>query len=320
VDFGFTEGSSRMHIGEGTTNLKFYLEDFFLKNLLMTTPKYYIQYHNADKLGYYPTPKTDFESNIDRLILDNSIQYKARIYTSKKLVEKAVGQFCFLIVGKTENFKKYYLWSFFRIDDYTKDQNNFYDINGFGYDFQNPILLNNLENFKDFKNFCGNFGIGFQNIDKHNFSSTLISLADQTIFDTLSIQNNDQNIVVELKNELKKLNEKMKEISPEKRLQEIERTLRKDKRIVELIKKVNHYKCQFPDCNSIVWTAKGINYVEVAHIKPVNEGGQSILGNLIVLCPNHHKEFDYGNLKIEKQTQNLLTGQLNGRNFQIEIH
>lgn len=145
-------------------------------------------------------------------------------------------------------------------------------------------------------------------------------MADQIIFDAPPIQYNDQNIIVELKSELKNLNEKMKEISPEKRLKEVERTLRKDKKIVELIKKVNHYKCQFPDCNSLVWTAKGINYVEVAHIKPVKEGGRSVLGNLIVLCPNHHKEFDYGHLIIKEQTPNLLTGQLNGRNFQIEIH
>lgn len=33
MEFGFTEGSSRMHIGEGNTNLKFYLEDFFLEIL-----------------------------------------------------------------------------------------------------------------------------------------------------------------------------------------------------------------------------------------------------------------------------------------------
>ena len=145
----------------------------------MTTHQHYIQYHNADNLGYYPTPKTDFKTNIELLMLDNTVKYGGQFYTSKKLVEKAVGQFCFLIVGKTEKIKKYYLWSFCKIEDFTKDGMNFYHVNGTGFDFQKPILLNDLDNFIDFRNFCGNFGIGFQNIDNHIFCSTLTSFTGQ---------------------------------------------------------------------------------------------------------------------------------------------
>jgi len=50
----------------------------------------------------------------------------------------------------------------------------------------------------------------------------------------------------------------------------------------------------------------------------VNKGGQSILGNLLVLCPDHHKEFDYGDLKIIEQTENKLMGSLNGKIFEIQ--
>ena len=60
-------------------------------------------------------------------------------------------------------------------------------------------------------------------------------------------------------------------------------------------------------------------YSEVAHIKPVSQNGQSVLGNLIVLCPNHHKEFDFGDLKINEQTNSKLAGQLNGNSFEIEL-
>jgi predicted restriction endonuclease len=110
----------------------------------------------------------------------------------------------------------------------------------------------------------------------------------------------------------------MKNVEPEKRLAKIEQTLRKDKKIVELLKKSANYKCQFPNCESEILTKKGTKYVEVAHIKPVHKGGQSILGNLIVLCPNHHKEFDYGTLNIVEQTDNVLTGTLNGKTFTID--
>jgi hypothetical protein len=284
----------------------------------MMIHQHYIQYHNADKLGVYPTPKTDFRTSVDLLTLDNSVKYEEQFFTSKKLVEKAVGQFCFLIVGKTEKIKKYYLWSYFRIDDFTKDQSKYYHVNGTGFDFQNPILLNDLDNFSDFRNFCGNFGIGFQNIDKHHFCSTLISLANQTQLD-IPTKTNTQIFSDDLKLELRRLNEKMQNVSPEKRMAEVEQTLRNDKQIVDLLKKVKKYKCQFPNCDSLVITADGTNYVEVAHIKPVNQGGQSILGNIIVLCPNHHKEFDYGVLKIDVQTDNFLQGQLNGKKFQIEM-
>ena len=33
IDFGFTEGSSRVHLGQGTTNRKFHFENFFLEIL-----------------------------------------------------------------------------------------------------------------------------------------------------------------------------------------------------------------------------------------------------------------------------------------------
>jgi predicted restriction endonuclease len=63
----------------------------------------------------------------------------------------------------------------------------------------------------------------------------------------------------------------------------------------------------------------GTFYIEVAHIQPLSEEGRSILGNLLVLCPNHHKEFDYGDLKILEQTWDSVRGTLNGRDFEISL-
>lgn len=279
---------------------------------------YNIQYHNADNLGHFPYFKTNFKTSIDLLTLDNTVKYRSQFFTKKKLVEKAIGQYCFLIVGKTEKIKKYYLWSFFKIEDYVKDSNGFYPhVNGTGYDFKKPILLNELEHFNDFKNFCGNFGFGFQNIDNHKFCKTLVDLSSQQSIDTSNIV--EENTEEDLYLALQQLNEKMKNIEPEKRFAEIEQTLRKDKKIVELLKKSANYKCQFPNCESEILTRKGTNYFEVAHIQPIHKSGKSILGNLIVLCPNHHKEFDYGTLYIDEQTDIVLTGILNGKTFTIDL-
>lgn len=141
---------------------------------------YYIQYHNADKIGSYPTENLDFKTDINSLTIDNSVKYSSWIYTSKKTVENAVGHYCFLIVGKTEKIKQYYLWSFFKIEEYEIDENSNYVAYGYGYDFEHPIFLNGLENFNDFKNYCGNFGLGFQNIDKHIFCKTLLSFSSES--------------------------------------------------------------------------------------------------------------------------------------------
>ncbi len=115
------------------------------------------------------------------------------------------------------------------------------------------------------------------------------------------------------------LNEKMRNVSPERVEKLVSTTIRKDTKIINALKEATDYKCQFPNCGQRILKKNGSFYIEVAHIKPVSQNGQSILGNLIVLCPNHHKEFDFGDLKILEQTNSKLAGHLNGKNFEIEL-
>jgi hypothetical protein len=115
------------------------------------------------------------------------------------------------------------------------------------------------------------------------------------------------------------LNEKMKNVSPERVEKLVSTTIRKDTKIVNALKKATDFKCQFPNCEQQIIKKNGGFYIEVAHIKPVSQNGQSILGNLIVLCPNHHKEFDFGDLTIDEQTSCKLAGKLNGKNFKIHL-
>lgn len=131
------------------------------------------------------------------------------------------------------------------------------------------------------------------------------------------IQEGEENTENNLEFALQKLNEVMKTVRPTKRKALVELTLRNDQRIVRLLKEATNYKCQFPNCIAEIRTVSGTNYVEVAHVEPVHKGGKSVLGNLIVLCPNHHKEFDYGVLHIDEQSELILTGTLNGRAFAI---
>ena len=275
------------------------------------TQETYVQYHNSDNLESFPTENISFLTPIREIELDNIVKFDNWIYTRKKSVLKAKGNRCFLIVGKTENkIKKYYLWASFIIEDYKYEFEDYIDVIGTGNDFKKPILLNELSGFSEFKNFCGNFGLGFQNVTNSHFSIVLNSFITSDL-SKLEVSSTDYI------QKLSEINKNMIEISPEKREIEINRLIRKDSKIVELCKKVYEYKCQYPNCCSEIPSKNGINYVEVAHIKPVKEGGQSILGNLVVLCPNHHKEFDLGFLQIIEQNEKELIGILNNKEFKI---
>jgi putative restriction endonuclease len=95
------------------------------------------------------------------------------------------------------------------------------------------------------------------------------------------------------------------------------------KRIIALkgdIKAKANHKCQFPSCqNQPVKTRDGGFYTELKMIKPVYELGEMVLGNLLVLCPNHAKEFGVGELQITEHTQTKVTGVLNGQAFEIDL-
>jgi predicted restriction endonuclease len=120
---------------------------------------------------------------------------------------------------------------------------------------------------------------------------------------------------------LQEANRKMKKMSPAEinKIVEATITVRKDTPLIKALKNAANYKCQFNGCTAQIKMESGKYYVEVAHIKAVKDGGTSILGNLLVLCPNHHKEFDCGKRDMEIQKINRLVGKLNGVPFDINI-
>lgn len=85
---------------------------------------------------------------------------------------------------------------------------------------------------------------------------------------------------------------------------------------------LNLYKSKCAICGwqlKIYQTKRGRQYARgnaIHHIKSISEGGQHALDNLILLCPNHHKEADAGVLtpdelkKYQKHKSNLTKGEL----------
>lgn len=134
-----------------------------------------------------------------------------------------------------------------------------------------------------------------------------------TLDDNISLPNSS------IADQLAELNSKMQNVLPERINKLVSTTIRKDTKIIKLLKTFADFKCQLPDCEAQIKMKKGGYYIEVAHIKAVSQNGQSVLGNLIVLCPNHHKEFDYGELHISAQSIEKLSGFLNGKQFEISL-
>jgi hypothetical protein len=66
---------------------------------------YFVLYHNHEGMGYAPEAEGDTMS----------------FYTTKKLVEKAIGGECFMIVGMGRTNKQYYLWSHLMIARVNKE-------------------------------------------------------------------------------------------------------------------------------------------------------------------------------------------------------
>ncbi|ENH98191.1 HNH endonuclease [Gracilibacillus halophilus YIM-C55.5] len=68
------------------------------------------------------------------------------------------------------------------------------------------------------------------------------------------------------------------------------------------LKVENEYICQI--CGTTTFLPGGNRYAEGHHLQPLggNHHGPDILENIIILCPNHHAEFDYCSIAINPNT------------------
>lgn len=80
----------------------------------------------------------------------------------------------------------------------------------------------------------------------------------------------------------------------------------RDSKLVKEIKQKVQHKCQI--CNQVISLGDNIYYSEGHHIKPLgnNHNGVDDEDNIIILCPNHHKEFDYGSIAIDPDNGGVI--------------
>jgi predicted restriction endonuclease len=90
--------------------------------------------------------------------------------------------------------------------------------------------------------------------------------------------------------------------NPPPRLQTTVSRIIRDTRLSRTTKSENNWKCQV--CGKSISLPNGSNYSEGHHLQPLGGKykGPDIKENILILCPNHHSEFDYGSIAINPET------------------
>lgn len=92
---------------------------------------------------------------------------------------------------------------------------------------------------------------------------------------------------------------------------------KRDNNTIAQLKFLRRFKCQI--CNTGILTKKKTLYVEAAHIKAKRHRGPETYDNILILCPNHHKEFDIGDKKIIEHTKEIFRFELNGKSYDLNL-
>jgi hypothetical protein len=91
---------------------------------------------------------------------------------------------------------------------------------------------------------------------------------------------------------------------PTRAVSEVSRIVR-DTNLAKQVKNIHKNQCQI--CGTVIGPSDN-EYSEVHHIMPLGipHNGPDVISNMIVLCPNHHAEFDYGFIAIEPSSLQII--------------
>jgi predicted HNH restriction endonuclease len=90
------------------------------------------------------------------------------------------------------------------------------------------------------------------------------------------------------------------------------------------VKEYHGYRCQICSALGLPPIAfedrNGIGFAEAHHVIPVSEGSAGSLGclNIMVLCPNHHRQAHHGRCEIEANEPDHWQISLDGRSMRID--
>jgi len=163
------------------------------------------------------------------------------------------------------------------------------------YEGIQKVKMNSMRNIYD-----KYFAIPLDSLDEREQNEILKELNNHN--------RNKQDIIIELKN--------LKPTDPEE-VVICNKTYKRDNKTVAQLKILRDFTCQI--CSTTIRKKDGTFYIEAAHIKPKSKKGRETPENIILLCPNHHKEFDYGERTILSHTKSIVHFSLNGTEYRISL-
>lgn len=95
------------------------------------------------------------------------------------------------------------------------------------------------------------------------------------------------------------------------------RSYKRDNKTIVQLKKIRNFECQI--CGKKIKIKNDKFYIEAAHITPKFEKGNEMPENILILCPNHHKEFDLGERTILEHSKKRILFNLNGEEYNINL-
>lgn len=87
--------------------------------------------------------------------------------------------------------------------------------------------------------------------------------------------------------------------------------------IVNQIKEEYDHQCQI--CGEQRMRGEETYYAEGHHLKPLNEGGPDDIANIVILCPNHHADFDYGQIKVHPESLDVTHAYEDERGMSLTV-
>jgi hypothetical protein len=113
--------------------------------------------------------------------------------------------------------------------------------------------------------------------------------------------------------------QELKEVTPgSPELVEVKgKQYKRNNKIIAQLKILRGFKCQI--CETRILKKDDEFYVEASHILEKRHKGTEMPENILILCPNHHKEFDLGKRNIMEKTKDKIVFQLNGKEYSIDL-
>jgi putative restriction endonuclease len=95
------------------------------------------------------------------------------------------------------------------------------------------------------------------------------------------------------------------------------KSYKRNNKTIAQLKIIRDFKCQICDIKIPIKNRKF--YIEAAHIIPKCKKGTELPENILILCPNHHKEFDFSDKRIIEHSKKHLIFEMNYKEYTINL-